>query len=441
VSLGLLSLLAEASDEGPILCLVDDAQWLDRPSADALVFVARRLHAEPIALLMAAREGDPRRFDAPGLDELHLEGIGAEAARALLTTRLRGPADERVVARLLATARGNPLALLELPAALSESQLGGSEPILGPPPVRGAVEASFSARVADLPDATRAVLLIAAIDEDEDLPTIECAAAHARLDLAALDAAERAGLVAAHGGAVVFRHPLVRSAVYRSATRAERRDAHLALAAVVVDPAQRAWHRALVAERADEAVGAELEAAAAHARRRGAQATAMAAFERAAELTEDRAVRGHRLRCAAQAALDAGRPDTALARAERAQPYIADQVDTAELMLVRMTVGFARGTPDEFYAVVMKVVEALADPAPDRALEILTAIVFIAGSGGHWEQGIADARRAIDGVNASSELRVHARLPRRRRAPDGGRRSRRRPAARGGDRDRRALRP
>jgi hypothetical protein len=337
-----------------------------------------------------------------------------------------------VVARLLATARGNPLALLELPAALSESQLGGSEPILGPPPVRGAVEASLSARVADLPDATRAVLLIAAIDEDEDLPTIERAAAHARLDLAALDAAERAGLVAAHGGAVVFRHPLVRSAVYRSATRAERRDAHLALAAVVVDPAQRAWHRALVAERADEAVGAELEAAAAHARRRGAQATAMAAFERAAELTEDRAVRGHRLRCAAQAAL---------ARAERAQPYIADQVDTAELMLVRMTVGFARGTPDEFYAVVMKVVEALADPAPDRALEILTAIVFIAGSGGHWEQGIADARRAIDGVNASSELRVHARLPRRRRAPDGGRRSRRRPAARGGDRDRRALRP
>jgi hypothetical protein len=136
VSLGLLSLLAEASDAGPILCLVDDAQWLDRPSADVLVFVARRLHAEPIALLMAAREGDPRRFDAPGLDELHLEGIGAEAARSLLTARLSGPADERVVGRLLATARGNPLALLELPAALSESQLGGSEPILGPPPVR-----------------------------------------------------------------------------------------------------------------------------------------------------------------------------------------------------------------------------------------------------------------------------------------------------------------
>ena len=367
------------------------------------MFAARRLYAEPIALLIAAREGDPRRFDAPGLDALELGGLGADAARALLTTRLPGAADDAVVDRLLRTARGNPLALLELPDALTESQLEGSEPILGPPPVRGAVEAAFAERVAGLPAPTRMMLLLAAADEDDDVATIARAAAHLDLDLAALDAAERDGLVRADGE-IVFRHPVVRSAVYRSATRAERRMAHQALAAVLEDPARRAWHRALVAERADEAIGAELEAAAAAARRRGAQATASATFERAAELTENPMRKGHRLRCAAQASLDSGRPDTALALAERARPFVADPVDGAELQLVRLTVGFARGTPDELYGLLMETAASLRDADPDRALEVLTALAFVAGMGGRWEDGIADTRRAIDGVRAAPEL-------------------------------------
>jgi AAA ATPase domain len=145
VSVGLLSLLAEACEEGPVLCCVDDAQWLDQPSAEALVFAARRFQAEPIALLMAVREGEARRFDAPGVPELELQGLSDAEARALLTAQLdRAPAAD-VVATLLSTAHGNPLALVELPTALSAAQLDGAEPILGPPPVRGAVEAAFGA--------------------------------------------------------------------------------------------------------------------------------------------------------------------------------------------------------------------------------------------------------------------------------------------------------
>ena len=155
VSAGLLSLLAEACDGGPVLCCVDDAQWLDPPSAEALVFAARRFQAEPIALLMAARSGDARRFDATGLAELEVAALDEQHAQALLSASLDRPVAPDVVARLLQTAHGNPLALLELPSALSAAQLDGVEPIVGPPPVRGAVEAAFGARVTELPDAAR----------------------------------------------------------------------------------------------------------------------------------------------------------------------------------------------------------------------------------------------------------------------------------------------
>ena len=223
VSAGLLSLLAEACDAGPVLCCVDDAQWLDPPSAEALVFAARRFQAEPIALLMAARVGDGRGFDAPGLAELEVGGLDAQNAHALLSARLDRPVAPDVVDRLLRTAHGNPLALLELPSALSEAQLDGVEPIVGPPPVRGAVEAAFGARVAHLPDAARRVLLLAAADEAGDVATVQRAAERLGLSLSDLDDAEREDLVRVDG-AVTFRHPLVRSAVYRAgdAQRAPR---------------------------------------------------------------------------------------------------------------------------------------------------------------------------------------------------------------------------
>src|SRR5512133_92871 len=218
VSAGLLSLLAEACESGPVLCCVDDAQWLAPASAEALVFAARRFQAEPIALLMAARSGDVRRFDAPGLAELEVGALDERHAQALLSARLERPVAPDVVARLLETAHGNPLALLELPSALRAAQLDGVEPLVGPPPVRGAVEAAFGSRVAELPDAARRVLLLAAADDVGDLVTVQSAAEALGLGLTELDEAERAGLVRIDGG-VAFRHPLVRSAVYRSATR------------------------------------------------------------------------------------------------------------------------------------------------------------------------------------------------------------------------------
>ena len=403
VSLGVLSLLAEVCDDGPVLCLVDDAQWLDRPSADALVFAARRFQAEPIALLFAARDGDPRRFDAPGLDELALAPLDEQDAHALLATRLEGasaPAD--VVAKLVTTARGNPLALLELPAALSTEQLAGVEPILGPPPVRGAVEAAFGDRVTGLPDGARLTLLVAALDEGSDLDTVERAAGRLGGSTADLEPAERAGLVRVDGE-VAFRHPLVRSAVYRRATRAERRAAHEALAAVLSDPVRGTWHRALVADRADEQLAAELDAAAGQAVGRGAHASAAAAFERAAELTEVPARKGRRLRCAAQAGFGAGRLDAALALAERAQPLIRDPVDAAELDLMRLRVATSRGSPSEAYPLLVGAMPTITEIQPDRAVLLAIAMVVVSSMAGWPERGIADARDAIARIDSEGE--------------------------------------
>ena len=195
VSLGVLSLLAEASEEAPILCCVDDAQWLDGPSAEALLFVARRLEAERIAMLIAVREGEIQRFEAPGIPELELGVLADEDAKALLTGRLDDRPSAEVLSTLLRNAAGNPLALLELPAALSADQLHGAEPILGPPPVRPAVEESFRARVAALSDGARRMLLLAAADEVGDLPAIQDAAKQLGLDGSGLAEAERGGLV------------------------------------------------------------------------------------------------------------------------------------------------------------------------------------------------------------------------------------------------------
>jgi hypothetical protein len=344
VSVGLLSLLAEACEEGPVLCCVDDAQWLDQPSAEALVFAARRFQAEPIALLMAVREGEARRFEAPGVPELELEGLSDAEARALLTAQLDRAPSPDVVATLLSTAHGNPLALVELPTALSTAQLDGAEPILGPPPVRGAVEAAFGARIARLPDATKRVLLLAAADDAGDIGAVERAAGQLGLAVADLDAAEHDGLVRVDGG-VVFRHPLVRSVIYRAATHSDRRAAHEALAAVVDDPMRGAWHRALVTDGPDEALAADLEQAGTRAVTRAAHATAVTAFERAAELSEDRAREGHRLCRAAHAALDAGRLDAAVALADRARPLVVDPIDGAQLTLIRGANAARRGSP------------------------------------------------------------------------------------------------
>jgi DNA-binding CsgD family transcriptional regulator len=408
VSLGLLSLLAEACDDRPLLCCIDDAQWLDSPSAEALVFAARRLEAEPIAMLIAVREGDLRSFSAPGVRELEVRALRDDAARTLLGERLDTDASPAVVASLLSTANGNPLALLELPAGLSAEQLGGAEPILGPPPVRPAVEDSFRARVEQLPDATRLLLLLAAADEAGDLGAIALAAERLGVNTTELDAAERLGLVRLDGS-VTFRHPLVRSVVYRSARREDRKAAHDALADVISDSARRAWHRALVAEGADEGVAAELEAAGFEAAARGAQGTACAAFERAAELSPDPARRGHRLACAAQASLDAARPDAAMALVERAAALVDDPQDAMQLDMVRASFAGRRGSPADSLSLLRKASTRIARVAPEEASELVAWSVFVSITAGELEAGVAEAKRAIAAIGSSGPLGRFAR--------------------------------
>ena len=406
VSLGLLSLLAEYGDEGPVLCLIDDAQWLDRPSAEALVFAARRLEAEPIAILIAAREGDPRRFEASGLPELGLTGITDDAAAELLRTRLEHDLPAEVAAVLIDSAAGNPLALLEMPAGLTPNQLDGSEPIVGPPGARGAVEAEYRARIAALPEPARQVLLLAAADELGDTGTVSRAAEQLGRSLADLRAAEEAGL-AQVDERVRFRHPLVRSAVYRGASRDARAAAHEALAAVLDDSSRRVWHRAAVTDGADEALAAELEIAGEQAAARGAQVTAAAAFERAAELSAEPSRRGGRLARAAQTCMAAGRMDTALALVERARPVISDPGQLISLEMVRAIDASRRGSPLESHAITVAAGQALAEVDPDQARTMILWSLFASFQGGWGERVVPEvhaALRALAGSGQSAEV-------------------------------------
>jgi AAA ATPase domain len=268
VGLAVLSLLSEVGEERPLLCLVDDAQWMDRASAQALAFVARRLLADSVALVVATRE--PIQ-EFTGLPELLVEGLGNGDARALLGSALRAPLDERVLDRIVAETRGNPLALLELPRGLASAQLAGGFGVLGVPGLPGRIEDGFRQRDAALPAAARRLLLVAAADPTGDSLLVWRAAARLGIGPEAATAAEADGLLAIDAR-VTFRHPLVRSAVYWAAPLGERRVVHRALAEATdpaADPDRRAWHRAQAAAGPDEEVAFELEGSAGRAQARG----------------------------------------------------------------------------------------------------------------------------------------------------------------------------
>src|SRR5579862_2625690 len=258
VGLAVLGLLAEAAEEQPLLCVVDDAQWLDRASARALAFVARRLLAEEIAMLFASREP----IDAlAGLAELRVEPLGLRDARALLESVLPARLDERVLDRIVVETHGNPLALLELPRGLTPAQLAGGFGLPAALPLSARIEESFGRRLARLPREARRFLLVAAADPTGDAALEWRAAESLGVSAASPLALESDGLLAFNAG-VVFRHPLVRSAVYRAASPVERNEVHRALAEATdpaVDPDRRAWHRAQAASGPDEEVAAELE--------------------------------------------------------------------------------------------------------------------------------------------------------------------------------------
>jgi DNA-binding CsgD family transcriptional regulator len=404
VSLGLLSVLGEACDDAPLLCLIDDAHWLDRPSQEALAFAGRRLEAEPVAMLIASRQRRGQRFEAAGFPELEFGGLDDTAARALLQSRLKRPVADQIVTMLVRSARGNPLALLELPTSLTDRQLDGTDPIAGPLPAKGAVEASFRARVGQLSAEIRRALLLAAAEESGDMHTLQPALKQCGVPMAAFQDAEDAGLVQQANGAVVFRHPLVRSAVYRCATRGERQAAHRVLAAVLDDPIRGAWHRALAADRADESIAAELDAAGAQAVLRGANATAATAYERAAELSQQAPRQARRLISAAQTSLAAGFLDTAVTLAERARPLVTDQADAADLEVICAAVCSKQGSPADTFTMLRNAATALAEQKPERALEMIALMVLTASAGGWVPQGITDGREVIGRVRGGGTL-------------------------------------
>ncbi len=311
VGLAVLGLLSEVAGERPLVCVVDDEQWLDRASAQALGFVARRLAADPVGLVFAARfSGD----ELAGLPELVVAGLAEGDARALLDSVLAGPLDARVRDRIVAETRGNPLALLELPRGLTPAQLAGGFGLPGAGPLSGRIEESFGRRVEALPAPTRRLLLVAAAESAGDPLLVWRAAGRLGIGAEAAAPAVEAGLVE-FGAQVRFRHPLVRSAAYRSASLPDRQDVHGALAEVTdpqLDPDRRAWHRAQAAPGPDENVAAELERSADRAQARGGLAAAAAFCERAALLTPEPVRRAQRLLAAARATCDAGALDAAL---------------------------------------------------------------------------------------------------------------------------------
>jgi DNA-binding CsgD family transcriptional regulator len=342
VALAALSLLAEAARERPLLCVVDDVQWLDAASRQVLGFVARRLLAESVAIVFAVREG-VEHPELAGLPELVLGGMDDEDARSLLATVIPGRLDERVRDRIVAETRGNPLALLELPRGLSAGQLAGGFGLPRLLPLSGRIEESFRRRLDELPQDTRRLLLVAAAEPAGDPALLWRAATRLGIARTALEAATRTGLLEV-GATVRFRHPLVRSAVYRSASDLDRRAAHSALADVTdpeLEPDRRAWHRAHATAGPDEDVAAELERSAGRAQARGGLAAAAAFLGRAAELTIDPVRRTERTLAAAQANLQAGAFDAAAGVLASAEAGPLDELARARVDVLHAEIAFA----------------------------------------------------------------------------------------------------
>ncbi len=378
VGLAVLSLLAEVAEEQPLMCIVDDAQWLDRVSAQTLAFVARRLLAERVGLVFALREdGDDHGFG--GLPELGVNGLDAHDARVLLDATLPGPLDVRVRDRILAEASGNPLALLELPRGLA---VAGGFGLPGSMPLISRIEQGFVRQLEPLSGETRQLLLLAAAEPVGDVTLLRRAAELLGLEPDEAAPAEAAGLIDI-GTRVRFRHPLVRSAAYRAASVPDRRDVHRVLAEATdpqLDPDRRAWHRAHAAARFDESVARELELSAGRARNRGGIAAAAAFLARAAELTPDPADRGRRALAAAQAKFESGAPQAAEELLAVAETCPLDGLQSALLAHLHAQIAFVfmRGADAPLLLVAAAGRLAPFDPAAARAtyLEALGAAMY-----------------------------------------------------------------
>ena len=379
VALAVLGLLSEAARERGLFCVIDDAHWLDGASAQALGFAARRLAVERIAIVFAAREmGQALR----GLPEVHLEPLGHRDARALLESVLPAPLDDQVLERLIVETRGNPLALVELPRGLTSSQLAGGFGVPAAAPMHSGIEESFRRRVAALPHDARLLVLIAASEPTGDATLVWRAAELLGITESAAVTAESSGLIAFRPR-VAFRHPLVRSAVYRAAGAVERIEVHRALGVatdVGTDPDRRAWHRAQAAVMPDEDVAADLERSAARAQARAGFAAAGAFLERSAALTVEPAKRAGRALAAAQAKHQAGAVDDALVLVEHAEAGRLDEFQRAQADVLRARIAFAtkRGSdaPPLLLAAARRLEPLDVPQARETYLDALTAALY-----------------------------------------------------------------
>ncbi len=376
VGLGALSLLSELTEQAPLLCLIDDAQWLDRASAEALGFVARRLDREGIVILFAARDY-AQAFPSAGIPDMQLQGLDAASSCGLLEEHdVRLPPGQRD--QLIAETRGNPLALLELPPILAAPPHGGSLP-LGPVPLTDRVLGAFSHQVRLLPPRTQILLLVAAAEDTGDLTMALRAGACLGVSVADLQPAETSGLVSLAAGTLVFRHPLIRAAVYHGVPFSQRVAAHRALAAAYDghrDTDRRAWHQAVAATGPDEQVAAGLELTAGRAAGRSGYAAAAAAYERAAQLSEDTAAATRRLTFASEAALGGGELDRARGLAERAGRDAADPAIEARLVQVRAGAHFGLGAIRTAHALLTAGATSIAATDTVRAFWMVAEALY-----------------------------------------------------------------
>ena len=381
VGLGVLGLLSVVAEEQPLLWVIDDAQWLDKASALTLAFVSRRILAEPIGLVFAVRESS-NVPELTGLPELVVGGLTNGDARALLDSALPGRLDELVRDRIVAESRGNPLALLELPRGFTPTELAGGFGVLDATPLANRIEQSFLRRLDSLPDETRRLLLTAAAEPVGDVSLLWRAASRLGLGADAAAPAQSARLIDLRGR-VRFRHPLVRSAVYGTATLPERESAHQALAEATdpdIDPDRRAWHRAHATTTPDESIAAELELSAGRAARRGGIAAAAAFLERAAELTPEPARRGRRALAAATAKVESGAPEAAHKLLAVAEMCPLDDLERARLTRLRAQIVFALRRGSDAPPLLLDAANRLAPldsgSAREAYLEALGAAIF-----------------------------------------------------------------